>query len=114
VASLDGFSKDYYADQLIDQGVIIECKTARALCDSHRGQTLNYLFLCGLHHGTLLNFRTERVEHEFVSTRLTPDRRHRYELVLLEWKSLTPRCVEMRELMGRMLGEWGAFLDPSL
>ena len=68
--SLDDFSKEYYSDHLVNQGVIIETKAVAALNPAHKGQTLNYLFLCGLHHATMLNFRPERVQHEFVSTRL--------------------------------------------
>jgi GxxExxY protein len=112
--SLGDFNKYYFADHLINQGVIIETKTAAALSTAHKGQTLNYLFLCGLHHATLLNFRTERVLHEFVSTRLTSADRHRYEVVALDWKPLTARCQELQKVMHQLLNEWGAFLDPVL
>lgn len=70
-ASLDDFAKTYFADLLVNQSVIVETKAIAALTPTHTGQILNYLFFCGLHHGTLINFRTDRVEHEFVSTRLT-------------------------------------------
>jgi GxxExxY protein len=112
--SLGDFNKCYFADHLINQGVIIECKAAAALSPAHKGQTLNYLFLCGLHHATMLNFRSERVQHEFVSTRLSPADRHRYEYVALDWKPLTARCPELQDIMDRLLTEWGAFLDPIL
>src|SRR5690242_1128976 len=39
---LGDFSKDYFADHLIDRGVIIETKAVTALCPTHRGQALNY------------------------------------------------------------------------
>ncbi|MBM3888579.1 MAG: GxxExxY protein, partial [Verrucomicrobia bacterium] len=74
--TLDGFSRDYYVDLLVNGGVIIETKTAETLTPAHRAQVLNYLYFCGLFHATLLNFRTERVQHEFVSTTLTPEQRH--------------------------------------
>ncbi len=112
--SLGDFNKYYLADHLINQGVIIELKAATALSPAHKGQTLNYLFLCGLHHATMLNFRTERVQHEFVSTRLTSAYRHRYEFVALDWEPLTSRCRELADIMDRVLTEWGAFLDPLL
>src|SRR5262249_20381484 len=76
--------------------------------------TLNYLFLCGLHHATLLNFRTERVQHQFVSTRLTTAERRQFDVAATDWKPLTPGCRQMRELLQPMLAEWGAFLDPIL
>ena len=113
-ASLDDFSRDYLADHLINSGVIIEAKAAAALTPAYTGQTLNYLFLCGLHHGTLLNFRTERVQHEFVSTSLTPADRHRYEVVTRDWRPVSAECERLRGLLLRMLAEWGAYLDPLL
>src|SRR5688500_10821484 len=44
---IDGFRKDYYADHLVNRGVIVETKAVAALGPAHQGQTLNYLFLCG-------------------------------------------------------------------
>ena len=114
VVSLDDFVKRYFADHLVNQGVIIESKAASALSPAHIGQTLNYLFLCGLHHGSLLNFGSERVERRFVSTRLTAAARHNYECVDSQWDPLTARCEDMLELMHQLLNEWGAFLDPLL
>ena len=113
-ASLEDFRKDYYADHLVNQGVIIETKAVATLSPPHTGQTLNYLFLCGLHHGTLLNFRTERVQHEFVSTRLTPVDRQRHEIITRHWKPQTTECERLPSLFIRLLNEWGAFLDPIL
>jgi GxxExxY protein len=112
--TLGDFAKSYFADHLIDRGVIIETKAVVGLNPAHKGQTLNYLFLCGLHHATLLNFRTERVQHEFVSTRLTSTNRRQFEIVASHWKPLTAGCRQMRELLQPMLAEWGAFLDPIL
>lgn len=112
--SLGDFRKVYYADHLICRGVIVENKAVAALAPAHRGQTLNYLFLCGLHHGTLLNFRTERVQHEFVSTRLTQADRRAFTLVTSAYKPLTPQCPQLPDLLSQLLTEWGAFLDPVL
>jgi GxxExxY protein len=112
--ALGDFSKSYFADHLINGGVIIEDKAVSGLNHAHKGQALHYLFLCGLHHATLLNFRSERVQHEFVSTRLTPTERRQYELVASHWKPLTPKCHELHDLLRQLLTEWGAYLDPVL
>jgi GxxExxY protein len=112
--SLDDFSKDYYIDHLVSQGVIIESKTVSALAPAHRGQTLNYLFFCGLHHATLLNFRTHRVQHEFVSTQLTFANRRHFKLTTNAWTPLTPSCHKLYEVMLCLLDDWGAYLDPIL
>lgn len=108
------FKKTYFADHLIDGGVIVETKAVASLAPLHRGQALNYLFLCGLHHGALLNFRTERVQHEFVSTRLTLYDRRRYEVIDADWRPMTPRCGELCDVLHQLLQEWGAYLDPFL
>jgi GxxExxY protein len=112
--TLEDFTKTYFADHLINRGVIVEDKAVAALSAAHRGQALNYLFLCGLHHATLLNFRTERVQHAFASTSLAPADRRRYEVVASEWKPLTPRCRDLHDVLLRLLSEWGAFLHPLL
>lgn len=112
--TLGDFSKSYFADQLVDGGVIVEDKAVAALAPIHRAQTLNYLFLCGLHHGTLLNFRTERVQREFVSTSLTTAARRQFEIVDSHWQPLTARCRQLLEILGRLLHDWGAFLDTLL
>ena len=113
-ASLDDFSKDYFADLLIDCGVIVETKTASQLNGSHKGQTLNYLYLCELHHGTMLNFRPLRVEHKFVSTGLTHVDRQQYEVQADGWIACSPECERLKRLVLDCLSEWGAFLDPNL
>lgn len=65
------FRKEYAMDLLFNHGVMLEAKVAEALAGAHRTQGLNYLFLTGMQHGRLANFRPERVEHEFLSTHLT-------------------------------------------
>lgn len=112
--SLDNFTKTYFVDHLIDQSVIIESKTLSKLNAAHRAQTLNYLYLCDLQHATLLNLRSQRVEREFVSTRLTRADRGRFEVVLDEWRPKTPRCQELRDHLDRALLEWGVFLEQLL
>lgn len=113
-ASLDDFSKDYFVDLLVKAGVIVETKAASALTPSHTGQTLNYLFLCGLNHAALLNFRSDRVQHQFVSTRLTLADRQRFQVLTADWRPLSPRCDQLHALLLRMLTEWGTHLDPLL
>ena len=112
--SLDDFEKSCFVDLLVERGVVIETKTVSALADVHKGQTLNYLFLCELHHGTLLNFRTDRVEHQFVSTRLDHQLRQQYRLDTDSWMPTTAECTRMKNTLTRCLDEWGAFLDPNL
>lgn len=53
---LGDFSKLYFADLLVNSGVIVETKAVNTLTNLHQGQTLNYLYMCDLHHATLLIF----------------------------------------------------------
>lgn len=111
---LDDFTHVYYVDVLVQGGVIVEIKTAETLTRGHKAQVLNYLYLCGLHHATLLSFRTARVQHEFVSTHLTPALRRRVTWDLHKWKPLSPGCNVLYETMRRALADWGSGLDPTL
>lgn len=112
--TLDDFTRVYYVDVLIRGGVIVEIKTAETLTAAHRAQVLNYLYLCGLHHATLLNFRTARVQHEFVSTHLTPTLRREVSWDLNTWKPLCPGCKTLYCILQRVLADWGSRLDPTL
>ena len=89
---LDGFIKDYCIDFLVRHGVIVETKTVEARTAAHRAQLLAYLFLCGLCHGTLLNFRPERVPHEVGLPRLPHEARRRVGCVTSHWQPLSDRC----------------------
>lgn len=53
---------EYFADLLVQDAILVELKTARALNDSHRAQCLTYLRATGLHLCLLLNFGAPRLE----------------------------------------------------
>ena len=53
---------EYIADMLVDESVLIEIKTAKALDSSYSAQCLNYLRATGLKVGLLVNFGQPRVE----------------------------------------------------
>ena len=112
--SFEGFIRDYFVDLLVNGGVIIETKAAEAITPAHRAQVLNYLYLCELHHATLLNFRNVRVQHEFVSTRHTLASRRQVTWQFTAWKTLCPGCNIFHDVMHRVLADWGSGLDPVL
>lgn len=66
--SYEDFLKIYYLDLLIDDAVLYELKTIKALSGEHRKQAINYLLLMGMHHGKLVNMRPPSVQHYFIST----------------------------------------------
>ena len=108
------FKKIYKLDLLVDNGIIYELKTARSLNMAHKQQLLNYLLLTGIRHGKLLNFRPASVEHEFVSTSLTPKDRYNYSVDFSEWLTTTEKCSELKSIFIALLEEWGAFLDYNV
>ena len=110
--TLDDFRKDYYADFLLNGGVIVETKTADSLTRAHKAQVLNYLYMCGLHHATLLNLRPERVQHQFVSTSYTQDQRRKISVENAHWEPMSTHCELLKATLLRTLEDWGACLDP--
>jgi len=108
------FWKDYFMDLLLADGLMVETKAAECLVPAHHGQTLNYLLLTGMQHGLLINFRNHRVEHRFVSTKLTPAKRRQFHTHTSRWKSTDSKAAWLHDRMLRFLNDWGAFLDVSL
>ncbi|HPM79934.1 MAG TPA: GxxExxY protein [Candidatus Anammoximicrobium sp.] len=108
------FCKVYVTDLVVDQGALFELKAVESLQDEHRAQLLNYLLLMGLKHGKLINFRPERVEHEFVNTTLTREIRTRFEVDDSGWDRAVDRGHDIRSLVVELLREWGTGLDLQL
>lgn len=108
------FLKSYFIDLLVEQGIIYEIKTVEAFTEVHRRQVLHYLMLVGLLHGTLLNFRTQSLRHEFVSTQLTPEKRAAFTIHDADWLMLNAKSRQIKDLLVELLRDWGAFLDCTL
>ena len=53
---------DYYADLVVNETLVVELKSARAIDESHIAQCLNYLKAAQHRHGLILNFSPQRVE----------------------------------------------------
>ena len=53
---------DYIADLLIEDVLIVELKTARALAPEHQAQIIGYLKSARLEHGLLINFGSYKFE----------------------------------------------------
>lgn len=99
---------------LIDNAVVYELKTAQALSGEHYQQTLNYLFLLGMQRGKLINMQPASVEHRFVSTRITPEKRYAFVIDDSAWQDRDEDSVWLKQLMTTLVKEWGAFLSLSL
>ncbi len=112
--SYNDFQKDYYVDLVLNDSVIYELKAVRTLTGIHQQQALHYLFLLGMQHGKLVNMRPHSVEHRFVSTKLTIEKRFDFTIDERDWQELDEDSLWLKQLMFNLLTEWGAFLDTGL
>jgi GxxExxY protein len=110
--AFDGFAKTYFIDLVAGGRAIFELKAAQSLSSHHRGQLLNYLLLTDTAHGKLVNFRTERVQHEFVNSTLTHADRIAFAVEDSRWQEMPTGCLKERMLA--LLRDWGAGLDIAL
>lgn len=101
-------------DLLCALGLMVEAKTVESLTNAHLAQALHYLLLTGMSHGLLVNLRSERVAHRFVSTTLDPRERRRFTIHDADWSPLNEPSRWLRETVARLLAEWGAFLQLTL
>ena len=57
---------DYVVDILVDEKIILELKSAKAIDSAHLAQTLNYLKATGQRLALILNFGPHELEHKRV------------------------------------------------
>ena len=55
---------EYMADILVEDKLILALKTADAITNIHRAQTINYLRATKLHLAIILNFARPKLEYE--------------------------------------------------
>ena len=112
--SYNEFTRNYYMDLLINQSVMYELKTTKAIIPEHKKQAINYLLLAGMKYGKLVNMRTSSVQQEFISTTLSIKERYQYIIYDQQWINLDNDSIWMKKMMVELLSEWGAFLDTNL
>ncbi len=66
----DTVAGEYFLDLLVEDAVLAELKTVKALVDAHRLECVNYLKATDLHLCLLLNFGNSRLEIERVVNRM--------------------------------------------
>lgn len=107
------FHKQYFVDVLIDSG-IFEFKAAESLAGRHQAQLLNYLLLCNLGHGKLINVRAEGVEHEFVNTEWQIADRLKFRINSSRWDCDLPNASALQDYVISMLRDIGTGLECAL
>lgn len=114
IVSFKDFKKEYFLDLLVNDSIIYELKVVENLTARHKNQTLNYLFLCGLSHGKLITLRPASVKSEFISTKITTEKRFNFTIEDIAWENLNDDCAFLKQLFVDLLFEWGTFLDINL
>jgi len=112
--SHESFSKSYYIDLLVEDGIPYELKTTESVTQRHESQLLNYILLTGVSHGKIVNFRTKSIECRFVSTSLRSENRRIFQADEVHWEPVTPRCRILQDVAYAILQDWGTHLDTSL
>jgi GxxExxY protein len=114
IVSYQDFVKEYFIDMLVQDSIVYELKTVNRLSSEHEKQALHYLFLLGLQHGKLINFRPTSVEKRFVSTSMLPEDRHDVVFDDKQWLELDEESGWLKGLIVELTEDWGAFLETSL
>jgi len=108
------FSKTYLLDLVVAHAGIYELKVTRGLVGAHEAQLLHYLFLCGAHHGKLINFRPVQVESRFVNAPSTQSERRQFAVEMGSWHERDLAERVFRECLFGLLNDWGGWLDVEL
>ncbi len=108
------FSKTYSLDLVIGNSAIYELKVAAQLASENEAQLLNYLFLEGVGHGKLINFRPAQVQSRFVNTTLTPAGRRQMSVDTSRWEEAGEGSEGLRLALLELLDDWGGFLELPL
>jgi GxxExxY protein len=110
----ESFCTTLFIDTLVGDGGVIEFKSVESLSGQHRAQLLQYLLLCNVAHGKLINVRPEEVEHEFVNTQWHYEDRLRFQIQSDHWNPRVPGASELREFILALLRDLGTGLEISL
>jgi GxxExxY protein len=74
------FRKTYFVDMVVDSQGVYELKTVSQLTGEHVSQLLCYLYLLDLPRGKLINFRSTKVQSQFVNAPITASARRAFQV----------------------------------
>ena len=112
--TFEDFRKLYFLDMLVRNQAMFEWKAVERLSPEHRGQLLNYLLLCDLPKGKLVNVRPELIEHEFVNTTLRPNDRRSFQIDTQHFRPIHDADNTWCQFLTAALRDWGTGLDLHL
>ena len=108
------FQKRCFIDVLVAGAGLFEFKAVESLCGWHRAQLLQYLMLCGVEHGKLINVRPEDVEHEFVNCGWADTARRAFAVDDTCWSNAMPSAQQLHEFLIGMLRDLGTGLEIAM
>ena len=114
IVTHDSFRHEYFIDTVFDAVAVFEWKAVERIHSRHRAQLLNYLMLCELQRGKLVNLRPETIEHEFVNSPLSRKQRQSFNLDRSEFVPQGQSEREWADFMVAALRDWGTGLDLNL
>lgn len=108
------FRKPYFLDVLVADGALFEFKAVESFAGRHKAQLLNYLLLCDLAHGKLINVRPDAVEHEFVNTQWRYTDRLNFQVNTARWNPALAGAAALQQYLIALLRDLGVGLDIAL
>jgi GxxExxY protein len=104
------FCKTYYLDLIVSQKGIYELKAVASLNNGHVAQLLTYLYLLDLPRGKLVNFRSSKIESQFVNAPLSRKARTSFSIANDHYHGST----QLFDMTVNMLLGLGTSLSVSL
>ena len=104
------YAKQLFLDLVASHRGVYELKAVTSLTKEHEAQLLTYLYLLGLQHGKLVNFRTPKVESRFVNATIPRNERIGFSVCAKEYTGPDHLC----DCVVALLRDWGTCLTVSL
>jgi GxxExxY protein len=109
VLSHGAFRRRYECDLLVNDSIIIECKTLPEIVQTHKRQLLHYMFLTGLPFGRIVNFRPASVQKWMMSNNVSLPERQNPEYVFDSWQQPSA-CPDFSDIVKGLVSDWGTGL----
>ncbi len=104
------YAKQLFLDLVASIRGVYELKAVTSLAKEHEAQLLTYLYLLGLQHGKLVNFRTPKVESRFVNAPIPRNERIGFSVCTKEYTGPAHLC----DCIVALLRDWGTCLTVSI
>lgn len=109
ILTFRSYKKSLFADILINHGAMFELKVTDSIVAAYKSQLLNYMFVCGLEHGKVVNMGATSVQDERVLTSITQQERRPFDVI-----DNSTTNHHLHDLLRELFLDWGVFLSPHL